>query len=139
MPTGLVTMRSLDDTDSSALQRAPTPRLRMQALKRDGYRCRICGRRSGDHVDIELHVHHFRPWAKGGLTEPSNLMTLCHTCHNGLVPHFDMDLVKIFPETDEEFAKVLSKLGEHRSEYLAGVRRYREIMMRRRADRAGRE
>lgn len=67
--TGLVTMRLLDETDSSALRRAPTPRLRMQVLKRDNYRCRICGRRSADHVDVELHIHHFKPWAKGGLTE----------------------------------------------------------------------
>lgn len=72
-----------------AFNRAPTPKQRMQVLKHDDYRCKICGRRATDYVDVELHVHHIRPWAKGGLTEGRNLITLCHTCHKGLEPHFD--------------------------------------------------
>jgi hypothetical protein len=77
---------------SSAMQRAPTPKLRMTVLKRDDLRCRICGRRPSDHVDVELHVHHVRPWAIGGVTEESNLITLCHTCHKGLDPHYEHGL-----------------------------------------------
>ena len=72
-----------------ALNRAPTPKQRMRVIKRDSHRCRICGRRATDQVDAELHVHHIRPWADGGLTEDANLITLCHTCHNGLEPHLD--------------------------------------------------
>lgn len=83
---------------NAALQRAPTQKLRMQILKRDDYRCRICGRRSSDHVDIELHVHHVRPWGVGGVTEESNLITLCHTCHNGLEPHFEYGLFALIPK-----------------------------------------
>jgi HNH endonuclease len=78
--------------EPSAFQRAPTPKLRMQVLKRDDQRCRICGRRPDDNSDLELHVHHIRPWEKGGVTDPSNLITLCHTCHNGLHPHDDPKL-----------------------------------------------
>lgn len=72
-----------------ALRRVPTPKLRMQVLMRDGRRCRICGRKPDDNVDLVLHVHHIRPWAIGGPTDPSNLITLCHTCHDGLHPHFE--------------------------------------------------
>jgi hypothetical protein len=30
----------------------------MDVLRRDDFRCQICGRRAADYVDIELHVHH---------------------------------------------------------------------------------
>lgn len=66
-------------------------------------------------------------------------MTLCHTCHNGLDLHFDMDLVELFPEAHEGFENLLGKLGQHRSEYVAGVKRYREITRKRNADRASSE
>jgi len=78
-----------------ALKRAPTPPLRMTVLKRDRYRCRICGRSPDNCSDVELHVHHIRPWAKRGVTDPINLITLCHTCHKGLEPHWDPDLGEI--------------------------------------------
>jgi hypothetical protein len=76
----------------SAFKRAPSPKVKMQVLKRDNLRCRICGRRPDDHTDLELHVHHIRPWSKGGVTDIANLITLCHTCHKGLEPHEDYSL-----------------------------------------------
>lgn len=83
---------------TTAMQRAPTPKLRMSILKRDSFRCRVCGRSPNDYGDLELHVHHVRPWAAGGVTEDSNLITLCHTCHNGLDPHFEHGLFSILSE-----------------------------------------
>jgi hypothetical protein len=71
----------------------------MAVLHRDGRRCRICGRNPDDNVDIVLHVHHIRPWALGGATEVSNLITLCHTCHGGLEPHFDPNLYEYVEPT----------------------------------------
>ena len=88
---------------ASALQRAPTPKLRMSIIKRDSYRCRVCGRSPRDYTDVELHVHHIRPWAAGGVTEERNLVTLCHTCHNGLDPHFEFGLFRLLatgPKSD---------------------------------------
>jgi len=49
--------------------------LRNQILKRDGYRCRICGRTH------HLQVHHIIPLSRGGSNDPSNLITLCVVCH----------------------------------------------------------
>lgn len=68
-------------------RRTPTRKQRMRVLKRDNLRCRICGRRPDDNVDLELHVHHILPWASGGVTADDNLITLCQTCHGGLDPH----------------------------------------------------
>lgn len=55
---------------------------RWHVLKRDRYRCRVCGR-SPATAKVELHVDHVRPMSKGGTNEPSNLRTLCHECNSG--------------------------------------------------------
>src|SRR5262249_31575874 len=89
---GLPGFMSDCDLPPNSYNRAPTPKLRMQVLKRDKYRCCICGRRPAENSDIELHVHHIRPWADGGVTVERNLITLCHTCHNGLSPHYEPTL-----------------------------------------------
>jgi len=44
--------------------------------KRDGYKCCIC-RGEG----VLLHVHHVRPRSEGGSDDPSNLVSVCVTCH----------------------------------------------------------
>jgi hypothetical protein len=39
-------------------KKAPTPKKRMDVIKRDKFKCKVCGRRPDNYVDIELHVHH---------------------------------------------------------------------------------
>lgn len=56
-------------------------KLRYSILKRDGFRCKICGRTADDGV--KLHVDHIVPVSKGGETVPSNLRTLCEDCNWG--------------------------------------------------------
>ena len=58
-----------------------TAGLRYDILKRDNYRCQICGRTQAD--GIKLHVDHIIPIAKGGKTVPENLQTLCQDCNLG--------------------------------------------------------
>jgi hypothetical protein len=106
----------------SLLQRAPSKKHRMQILQRDGYRCRICGRRSADYVDVELHVHHIRPWGKGGLTEDENLVTLCHTCHGGLEPHHEPSLYQLLRPTGS------SPLANRQRQFIDGMVRYQEMV-----------
>jgi hypothetical protein len=50
-------------------------------LHRDGYTCQ-----SGRKVkhDAKLHVHHIQFRSQGGSDAPSNLITLCETCHADL-------------------------------------------------------
>lgn len=55
--------------------------LRYDILKRDGFKCQICGRAAKDGV--KLHVDHILAVAKGGKTEKSNLRTLCDICNQG--------------------------------------------------------
>jgi hypothetical protein len=102
---------------STAMQRAPAPKLRMRIIKRDAFRCRVCGRSPSEHGDLELHVHHVRPWAAGGVTEERNLITLCHTCHNGLDPHYEHALFRLLPQdTTDRATKYRSKLQRYQAE-----------------------
>lgn len=56
-------------------------RLRYLVLKRDGFKCQICGRTQEDGV--KLHVDHIIPVSKGGETKMENLRTLCEDCNLG--------------------------------------------------------
>lgn len=116
-PTGY---RTLSTVPKSSLCRAPSRKLRMFVLQRDGYRCRICGRRPVDYVDVELDVHHIRPWASGALTEAANLITLCQTCHTGLSPHENSELFRLLPHTVGQ--------NDYAAELVASSQRYRDII-----------
>lgn len=57
------------------------PRLRFLVLRRDGYRCQLCGKSAQDGT--LLHVDHKIPRAKGGLSTIDNLWALCQPCNAG--------------------------------------------------------
>jgi hypothetical protein len=56
-------------------------KLRFRVLKRDGYRCQLCGATAQDGVRLE--IDHKVPRAKGGSSELVNLWTLCFPCNRG--------------------------------------------------------
>ena len=67
---------------SAAAERAKmTDSLRYDIMKRDGFRCQLCGATASDGVT--LHIDHIVPVSKGGKTVPSNLRTLCSRCNMG--------------------------------------------------------
>ncbi|MBE6063087.1 MAG: HNH endonuclease [Clostridium butyricum] len=67
---------------SAAGQRAlMTPRLRTRIKERDNYTCRQCGNSTANEPNLLLEIDHIIPIAKGGLTEESNLQTLCWKCN----------------------------------------------------------
>ncbi|MFU9033805.1 MULTISPECIES: HNH endonuclease [Streptomyces] len=109
--------------DDAVERRAPSRKLRMQVLKRDNYRCVVCGRKATDHIDLELHVHHLVPWRMHGPTAEENLVTLCGTCHKGLEPDFEPTL--------RELAGLPGRskmLDVDSSEFNAEVERYQEFI-----------
>lgn len=66
-----------------------TPKLRFDVMRRDGFRCKYCGRTEADGV--KLHVDHIKPVSKGGKTEMSNLQTLCDECNLGKSDFYEFD------------------------------------------------
>lgn len=64
-----------------------TNSLRYDIMKRDGFRCRICG--ASQAQGAALHVDHIVPVSKGGKTIESNLRTLCDMCNLGKSDKYD--------------------------------------------------
>ena len=62
-------------------RRNATNKQRFWILKRDGYKCCICGHAQSD--GRRLVIDHRNPWSKGGRTIDSNLWTLCDICNSG--------------------------------------------------------
>jgi len=58
-------------------------RLRFIIMRRDNFKCKICGRSPATDPKITLHVDHIIPWTKEGETIPDNLHTLCSVCNIG--------------------------------------------------------
>lgn len=58
-----------------------TDSLRYDIMRRDRFRCVICGASANEGV--RLHVDHVVPIAKGGKSDPNNLRTLCERCNIG--------------------------------------------------------
>ena len=57
------------------LGHVPYEMLRQQVLRRDGWRCQLCGARA----NLEVHHQHFR--SHSGHDSEENLITLCVSCH----------------------------------------------------------
>ena len=64
-----------------------TPSLRYDIMKRDQFRCVLCG--ASQKEGAKLHVDHIYPISKGGKTEPNNLRTLCDQCNLGKRDKYD--------------------------------------------------
>ena len=53
---------------------------RQYVLHRDGYKCTCCGAKATKKKEVKFHVHHLESRKTGG-NSPSNLITLCESCH----------------------------------------------------------
>jgi hypothetical protein len=87
--------------DSGQTQERPAPRLesdpaktrrnirsiplgmRYNVLRRDRFRCVLCGASPATRIGTVLHVDHIKPVARDGKTEYDNLRTLCQGCNIG--------------------------------------------------------
>ena len=56
---------------------------RFEILRRDLYRCRLCGIAAQDAPHVRLEVDHITARAHGGTNDPINLWTLCAACNRG--------------------------------------------------------
>jgi len=65
------------------VKRRVPPGLRYQILKRDGFKCVLCGRSPATVFGLELHVDHIIPHSQGGTNAPANLRTTCSECNLG--------------------------------------------------------
>lgn len=57
--------------------------LRYDVMKRDKFKCKLCGKSPATHADVILEVDHIKSSTKGGGNSLDNLRTLCRICNNG--------------------------------------------------------
>jgi hypothetical protein len=66
--------------------------LRYRVLRRDRFRCVMCGAAPATTEGVELHVDHIFPRSRGGASIETNLRTLCSRCNLGKGVHLDHDV-----------------------------------------------
>lgn len=57
--------------------------LRFKVLRRDHFKCVLCGDSPSRNHECTLHLDHIVPWSKGGRSMIDNLRTLCDACNVG--------------------------------------------------------
>ena len=73
----------IDENNKHKTGRDINLRTRFLVMKRDNFKCCICGRSPATTPGLELHIDHIKPWSKGGETVVDNLQTLCSDCNLG--------------------------------------------------------
>lgn len=75
--------------ESGRDKRAISLGVRFQVLKRDKFKCVLCGDSPSLNPLCVLHVDHIVPWSKGGRTNVENLRSLCGSCNIGRGNRYD--------------------------------------------------
>ncbi len=72
-------MSSIDSKSTrSRLDPESYETLRQQILRRDGWRCQLCG----TMTNLEVHHQEFR--SQSGCDSEENLITVCSSCHESI-------------------------------------------------------
>ena len=81
---GVITREQLLGGPADAVQpKRVALEVRWMVLKRDNYRCVVCGASPAVDHSVQLEVDHIQPIAHGGTNDLSNLQTLCRPCNQG--------------------------------------------------------
>lgn len=81
--TVMISTKSTTEIGKHKTKRNINWRLRFIVMRRDNFKCKICGRNPATDPEIVLHVDHILAWDKGGETVYENLQTLCSVCNIG--------------------------------------------------------
>lgn len=96
---GHITRQELFTTGPAIGQRRPSAgaslTLRFKILKRDNYKCRLCGRSPATNPTVELEVDQIHPISRGGQDHESNLQTLCRDCNQGKKAAWPLNVPRI--------------------------------------------
>ena len=83
-----VAIQKNNESKSAGYQRPPiSESMRYDIMKRDQFRCVLCGAAACDGVMLE--IDHILPVSKGGTSAPANLRTLCRSCNRGKAAKYD--------------------------------------------------
>lgn len=100
---------------------AISKRLRYEILRRDGHRCKYCGRAA---PEVKLTVDHVVPETLGGTDKPDNLVAACSECNSGksATPP-DAPLIAGAAEDQVRWALAMNTVVEQRAAELRAQRK----------------
>lgn len=81
--TSIVARREKTPEATQETKRQPSMGLRYEVLRRDRFRCVLCGRSPATDPTCILHVDHVVPYSLGGETNSENLRSSCQECNIG--------------------------------------------------------
>jgi hypothetical protein len=73
----------IEPTTKHKTARIPNWRLRFLVMRRDDFKCKLCGTSPAIKSGTILHIDHIKAWTNGGETVIENLQTLCDQCNIG--------------------------------------------------------
>ena len=80
----LFKVKQAKDKQNNWYERKPfTKSTRYKIMRRDDFKCVLCGRSPRNTENLTLHIDHIFPVSKGGSNKMSNLRTLCRDCNLG--------------------------------------------------------
>lgn len=79
-------LKAFDPKRNTSKRQKISDGLRFRVMRRDKYRCQLCGVSAGSG-GVEMEVDHKVPVAKGGATIFENLWLLCKPCNRGKTDH----------------------------------------------------
>ena len=82
-PTSNFNSSSKSKKPKKRTNRIANLRQRYRVMKRDNFKCVLCGASPANKPACELHIDHIKPWSRGGETVEENLRTLCSACNLG--------------------------------------------------------
>lgn len=77
---------------SCSMRKGIYPKLRHEIMRRDGFRCVLCGQ---DASNDRLEVDHIIPVVAGGTNDIKNLRTLCSECNKGKMLLEEREIIAI--------------------------------------------
>lgn len=75
--------RMPNDNNKTASVRTIPLGIRYDILKRDHFKCLLCGDSPATNPKCKLHIDHIKPFSQDGKTAKENLRTLCASCNQG--------------------------------------------------------
>jgi hypothetical protein len=75
--------------------------LRYSILRRDNFKCVLCGRSPATDTSTILEIDHIIPVSRGGTNDPKNLRTTCFECNRGKKDKLESTLL-LLPEIDKQ-------------------------------------
>lgn len=76
-------LKIIEEKLTKTVKRKINNSVRYDVMKKDNFKCCLCGKSPAIDSTITLEIDHIIPISKGGNNDYCNLQTICNKCNNG--------------------------------------------------------